>query len=148
MWAGALSTLLIGTDILRPDFAQSDTFAILSNKPLIDTLSQDPLAVPIRRIRSPTIAPPGGVTNVENAQLWFKPLANGDAAAILFNRNDVALSNWSFSFADVGFGASQKTTVVDLWTHTHNGTHVGSFTAAEVAPHGVAALRLKIGAGR
>jgi hypothetical protein len=40
MWAGACSTLLIGTDITDDHFVGSDAHTILTNKELLDTMSQ------------------------------------------------------------------------------------------------------------
>jgi alpha-galactosidase len=139
MWAGMLSTLLIGTDIVRGDFNRSDAFTILSNKDVIGTFSQDALAAPVRRVRNPSIDPPN---DAPTAQLWFKPLKEGGRGVILFNRGETALRNWTFALSDVDL--TRAATVYDCWQHTQNGTHAKSFSAIEVPAHGVAALRLEV----
>jgi alpha-galactosidase len=141
MWAGACSTLLIGTDICDAAFVGSDAHTILTNKELIDTMSQDPLGVPLHRTREPKLAPP---TNTSTCQLWSKPLAGGDVGVVLFNRGESEVTNWSFDLSDVGIAAEGGVMVRDLWAHTTNGTTgaTGKVTAGVVAPHGVVALRL------
>ncbi len=140
IWAGACSTLLIGTDITDPKFPGSDAHTILTNKELIDALSQDPLGVPIKRTREPKLAPPG---NASSAQLWSKPLAGGGVGVVLFNRGEVALEGWTFVLSDVGLAQGTEVSVRDLWAHSDNGTSSGGVVTAQVvAPHGVVALRL------
>eukprot|EP01052_Picozoa_sp_SAG31_P010089 SAG31_NODE_542_length_14269_cov_7.826253_17_plen_161_part_00 len=148
IWAGACSTLLIGTDITDPNFVTSDAHKILTNKELIDALSQDSLGVPIHRTRNPRVAPPSDRAEPKGssvtAQLWSKPLADGGVAVILFNRRLTPISGWTFDFRDVGLSASSAVSIRDLWSHTDNGTHTSSFKSLLVEPHGVVALRLSL----
>ena len=138
MWAGACSTLLIGTDITDAAFVGSDAHTILTNREVIDTLSQDPLGVPIRRTQEPKVAAPCSA-----CQLWSKPLADGGVGVVLFNRGETAVRDWAFALSDVGEKPTAAVTVRDLWAHADNATSVaGKVTAATVAPHGVVALRL------
>lgn len=162
MWAGACSTLLIGTDITDSGFVGSDAHIILTNKELIDALSQDPLGVPIRRTLTPKLPPPSGGAACQSCtkahgqpassgtchvvscfQLWSKPLADGGVGVILFNRGEAPAVGWSFDVSDVGLKPNAKVSIRDLWAHSDNGTSVGGkVTAREVAAHGVVALRL------
>ena len=72
---------------------------------------------------APTLPPPQNA-NTSVAQLWHKPLANGDVAVVLFNRGERPLPGWKFAFADVGLTKKGSASVRDLWAHTDNGTHI------------------------
>jgi hypothetical protein len=77
----------------------------------------------------------GGATEV-----FAGPLANGDVAVLLWNRNLPAGANVSASFSALGLqGRSAR--VRDVWARADRGVAAGSVTAfADV--HGVAVLRL------
>jgi len=85
---------------------------------------------------------PGGATEV-----WAGPLAGGATVVLLFNRNAPGAANITASWADLGFPPGARMAVRDLWARADLGTFTGAFTAAAVAPHDVALLRMAPAAG-
>ena len=60
----------------------------------------------------------------------------------LYNEEDTA-QTIALRFAAIGWSATTAATVRDLWAHTDNGTHVGSFPPVVVEPHSTVLLRLR-----
>ena len=84
-----------------------------------------------------TVAPlPHAGINI-TLQIWAKPLASpaGSVAAVALNRGDYP-ADVTFGYTQLGLHAAQSYEVRDLWAHTSNGTHQGSFVA-RVMPHDV-----------
>jgi hypothetical protein len=79
---------------------------------------------------------PGGATEV-----WAGPLANGDLAVVLFNRNMPAPANITVTWPTLGLDPTVGMAVRDLWAARDLGTFAGSFTAL-VAVHDAAFFRL------
>lgn len=73
-------------------------------------------------------------------QIWSRNLANGDVAAVLYNRDSTA-HNITMDFSLVVPASWQQASLYDLWAHATVGTFSGSYTAA-VNPHGVVAVRM------
>jgi len=73
-------------------------------------------------------------------EVWAGPLANGDVAVVLFNRNTTS-NNITGQWKDIGIGAGVKATVRDLWLHQDLGTFTDSITLS-VPMHGSRTLRI------
>ncbi|MGI8417545.1 MAG: glycoside hydrolase family 27 protein, partial [Nakamurella sp.] len=102
MWAVLAAPLLAGNDLRSMSAA---TKAILTNKDVI-AVDQDRLGVQGRRI-----------AKRGDADVWSKPLANGDRAVLLVNRGAGDLTVQT-STAQVGLPKAKSYAVRDLWTHT------------------------------
>jgi alpha-galactosidase len=120
LWAMMAAPLIAGNDIVHMDAATRD---ILLNKEVI-AVDQDALGRQGQR-----------VTKQGDSEVWVKPLSDGAAAILLFNRGAAP--------ATIDAGADQLGTtpisgrVRDVWAHKDLGRWRGSITA-NVAPHGVA----------
>jgi alpha-galactosidase len=110
MWAMLAAPLIAGNDLrdMNPE-----TLAILTNRDVI-AVNQDPLGVqgfPFSR--------------EDGVEVWFKPLAEGDWAMAILNRNEHARDvdfDWSTPVVDPDFGHELRlhgrSTLRDLWTGT------------------------------
>jgi alpha-galactosidase len=123
LWCLVAAPLFLSGDITKLD---AFTLALLTNDEVID-VDQDPLGKPARRI-----AKDGP------REVWARPLFDGSTAVGLFNRGD-APATVTARFADLGLTGPQS--VRDLWRQRDLAAAEESY-AAEVAPHGVAFLRL------
>ena len=95
-------------------------------------------------------APPGAVSRYclartaevqpGAAEVFAGPLANGDVAVLLWNRNGAAGANLTADFEALGLGG-RSAKVRDVWAHADRGVATGSVTAY-AGVHGVAVLRL------
>ena len=125
LWCLVKSPLLIGCDITN---MTSETLAILTNKDVI-ALNQDPLGVQGHRRNSS-----GGL------EVWAGPLANGDVAVVLLNRN-AQQANITALWSDIGIAAGNKASVRDLWSGQTLGTYIDSLSLATPS-HGSRTLRI------
>lgn len=124
LWAMLAAPLLAGNDIRN---MTEETKAILLNREVI-AIDQDKLGQQGYR-----------VAKKGSAEVWMRPLENGDIAVALFNRGSGparVTANWS----DLKLGG--KHTVRDLWAHNDRGSFQDSFSA-EIPPHGVVLVQVK-----
>ena len=126
LWAMMAAPLMAGNDIANMDEA---TRSILLNKEVI-AVDQDPLGVQGRR-----------VAKDGDREIWVKPLANGGAALLLFNRGEQPVRIRATA-EHVGIRADAKARVRDLWAHRDLPRWSGS-VEAEVEPHGVVMYRIE-----
>jgi alpha-galactosidase len=123
LWAMLAAPLLAGNDLRN---MSDETRGILTNKEVI-AVDQDKLGQPGRRVSKE-----GG------AEIWVRPLENGDMALALFNRSEAMVSIralWEI------LGLKGKHKIRDLWTHSDMGSFRDSFSS-QVALHGVIMLRV------
>ena len=79
--------------------------------------------------------------------LWAGSLASKarcDQAVAAYNSGGSSAADITIVFETVGFASSTRVKVRDMIAHKDLGVAVGSWTAASVPPHGVAALRLSL----
>jgi hypothetical protein len=100
MWAVVAAPLILGSD---PRTLPPETIAMLEN-PQVIAIDQDPLGA------QGTVAQRQG-----SAQVWSKPLANGDRAVALLNRGTTALQITTTAAA-AGVTPAGTYQLADLWT--------------------------------
>eukprot|EP01063_Lacrimia_lanifica_P033445 TRINITY_DN5940_c0_g2_i1.p1 TRINITY_DN5940_c0_g2~~TRINITY_DN5940_c0_g2_i1.p1 ORF type:complete len:937 (+),score=234.67 TRINITY_DN5940_c0_g2_i1:46-2856(+) len=129
MWCILTSPLLIGTNLVT---ISNDVLSILLNEEAV-AVNQD-------------LGPSGAssaqgdlVRRTDEELVFVKRLAAGGVAALLVNLQDAAAA-MTLPF-DVA-GATGPQEVRDLWAHRSLGVHTASYTAPDVAGHGVAFLTL------
>ncbi len=123
LWAMLAAPLLAGNDLRSMN---DETRKILTNKDVI-AVDQDKLGRQGRRISKE-----GG------AELWVKPLQNGDLALAMFNRGETIATVravWEL------IGLQGKHKVRDLWAQVDVGSIRDSYST-DVASHGVVMLRV------
>lgn len=131
MWAMMAAPLIAGNDVRN----MSDTTrAILTNEEVL-AIDQDPAGNQGRRIQNT-----GGADGTE---VWSKPLANGDRAVALLNRDD-ATSTILTSTREVGLDDASAYTARDLWDGVD--TVTAGLIGASVPAHGLAMFRVGRGA--
>jgi alpha-galactosidase len=123
MWALMASPLFFGGDMSQLD---DFTLGILCNSEVID-VDQDTLGWQGRVVRQSA-----------DEFILEKPLEDGSVAVGLFNLSESS-RKMSVSLNDLGLDGSWK--VRDLWRQKETGSISGALSA-EVAPHGVAFVRL------
>jgi alpha-galactosidase len=123
LWAMLAAPLLAGNDIRD---MSDDTKSILLNKEVI-AIDQDKLG------RQGYLASKEG-----GAEMWLKPLENGDMAVALFNRTDV-MTEMTAQWEILGIKGKHK--IRDLWHHSDLGTFKDTFLS-EVPAHGVMMVRV------
>lgn len=125
LWAMMAAPLIAGNDIATMD---DDTRKILTNREII-AVDQDRMGLAGRRVR-----------NDGKLEVWARPLADGSRAVVLFNRSEKPAEITAF-WPEVGYPASMRLEVRDLWEHTSLGSKTEKFTA-NVPAHGVVMVRL------
>lgn len=125
LWAMMASPLMAGNDIAHMD---ESTRAILLNKEVI-AVDQDVLGVQGRRVWKDGVR-----------ELWVKPLSGGARALLLLNRGEVP-ARIRATFEDLGWPASLRAKVRDLWTYKGAERWAGTIEAT-VEPHGVMMYRI------
>ncbi|MBT0670773.1 glycoside hydrolase family 27 protein [Novosphingobium profundi] len=132
LWAMMAAPLIAGNDIANMDAA---TASILLNREVI-AIDQDPLGRQGRRVR-----------REGDGEVWVRTLANGERAALLFNRGEQPLRitlDWSL----LDYAPETPLAVRDLWKQKDLGTERREWSA-EVPAHDVVMIRLAPpGAGR
>ena len=123
LWAMLAAPLLAGNDLRDMSDA---TRQILLNKEVI-AIDQDKLGRQGRR-----------VSKEAGAEMWMRPLENGDLALAFFNRSEAMVSITAF-WEILGLKGKHK--VRDLWAHQDLGAFRDSYSA-QVAVHGVVMLRV------
>ena len=132
-WALWSAPLLVSTDVRK---MSDEKRAILKNKEVI-AIDQDASNTAGDRVRK----------DDSGGQLWARPLAGGDKAAIVYNAGkglrpkdiDVAVT-----WAELGWPADAKVRVRDLWSQQDVGEFVGGWNATAIAPHDVQFVRLSL----
>ena len=99
LWALLAAPLMAGNDVATMTPEVRD---ILLNREVI-AVNQDPLGVQGRRVFD------GG-----HNEVWMKPLSDGSRAVVLLNRGTDTMAI-RCRLEDVGFAATQKVTIRDLW---------------------------------
>ena len=128
MWSMVAAPLIIGSDLrtLSPS-----TLAMLTNQEVL-AVDQDPLGA-----QSTAISTTG-------AQVWVKPLANGDRAVALLNRGSTPLTIGTDASA-VGMPHASRYDLRDLWQHTT--VESAGRIAASVPPDSAVLYRVSASAG-
>jgi alpha-galactosidase len=127
LWAVAAAPLIVGSDIRA---LSQQTIDMLTNPDVI-AIDQDSLGVQGTRI-----------SQQGNADVWVKPLANGDRAVALLNRGATPLTIVTPARA-VGLGGAGAYVEHNLWTGQV--TESGSAIAATVAADSAVLLRVSRG---
>lgn len=123
LWCLLSAPLIIGCDLTR---ASPFILSVLGNDEVI-AVNQDPLGRQGARVHQDG-----------DAELWSKPLADGDLAVALFNRGAAPVriaASWKH------LGISGKQVVRDLWRQKDLGTFDGQFDSA-VPPRGVVLVKI------
>jgi len=128
IWAISASPLIMGNDLRK---VSAESKAILLNKHAI-AVSQDPLGKMGTRLASFTSESP--------TQVWSRPLAGGDVAVGLYNKNNASGADITVEFSDLNL--SGEVSILDIWTDNHLGNFQSSFTATQVPLHDTVFLRL------
>lgn len=126
MWCLFSAPLMAGNDLQH---MTPETHEILTNKEAI-AIDQDPLGVQGRRVRKDG-----------DFEVWSKQLADGGRSVVLLNRSD-AEKQMTMNWTEIGYPASFKANVRDLWAHKDMGSFTGSYSA-NVPSHGVAFITVK-----
>merc|ERR1712151_755135 len=128
IWAISASPLIMGNDLRK---VSPESRAILLNKDAV-AVSQDPLGKMGRRHPSFNSTSPW--------QLWTRPLANGDLAVGLYNKNVPSSTDIKLDFSEINL--SGKVAVFDIWANEQLGIFEGSYTAKNVSLFDTRFLRL------
>lgn len=119
MWAFANAPMLISTDVTA--LASRPEILDILRAPEVIALNQDTANVQGVRL---------GAAQPEGVEMWAKRLA-GDATVGVALLNKASTStNATVSFADLGFTASDKVAVRDLWQREAVGVFSGTFSAS------------------
>jgi Alpha-galactosidase len=128
VWAMLAAPLLAGNDLRSMSAA---TKAILTNRDVI-AIDQDSLGSEATR-----------VSHNGNADVWVRPLANGDRAVMLLNRGDTPITVLTTAH-DAGLPNAGAYAVHDLWAHTTTesaGTIAASVPADSAVLYRIATLQ-------
>jgi alpha-galactosidase len=123
LWAMLAAPLLAGNDLRN---MTKETRDILENKEVI-AIDQDKLGRQGTR-----------VSKEAGAEIWTRPLENGDLALALFNRSEAMVSVKAF-WEILGLKGKHK--LRDLWGHEDLGAF-RDYYSREVVAHGVVLLRV------
>lgn len=124
LWALLSSPLLLGNDLRS---VSASTLSILANRDVL-AVNQDWGGSQGRR-----------VADFGETEVWAKPMSDGSAAVVLFNRTG-APTTVATTAAAVGVGGSSRYTVKDLWSKATS-TSAGTISAT-VPAHGVVMYRV------
>ena len=125
LWALMAAPLIAGNDVANMSQATRD---ILLNHDVI-AVDQDPLGQQGHR-----------VSRDGTSEVWVKPMADGGRVLLLWNRGETPV-RITAEWTALGLPANVRLKARDLWAHRDLGRLAGRY-AAEVAPHGVAMVRL------
>lgn len=124
MWSMLAAPLIVGSDVRS---LSDDSIKMLENKDVL-AIDQDTLGKQGRLL-----------SQQGDAQVWVKPLANGDRAVALFNRGENA-ATVSTTATAAGLRHAVAYSVRNLWSHTV--TESGGTLSAAVPAHGVVLYRV------
>jgi alpha-galactosidase len=134
-WALWSAPLIVATDVRNMSAFKA---SVLGNADVLG-VQWDAALKPAARLRA------------GSAQLWSKPLANGDVAVVLYNAGDSAVQDVSAAWSELGGNFSRPgatVSVYDLWAHRVIATaQTGGLTAKALPPHGSAMWRLSLVGG-
>lgn len=125
LWAILAAPLMAGNDLRA---MSEEIRAILTNTEVI-AADQDRLGRQGRRVRDDG-----------DLEVWARELADGSRAVVLFNRSD-AEAEIAVAWPEIGYPATLRATVRDLWRHEDAGRFRGSYSAT-VPSHGVVMVRV------
>ena len=77
----------------------------------------------------------------QDSTVWARTLSDGSIAVALYNEGDSPRSIGT-GFAALGWPATAKASVRDLWAHTDNGTVTGALGNVTVRAHATVVVRL------
>ncbi|ACU73867.1 Alpha-galactosidase [Catenulispora acidiphila DSM 44928] len=126
MWSIVAAPLMIGSDVRK---LSDSAVAMLTNAEVL-AVDQDRLGIQGTALSAPTAS---------GAQVWTKPLANGDVAVALLNRGTTP-QLISTTAGKIGLSTSGSYAVRDLWQHST--TESAGTISATVAPHDVVLYRV------
>jgi len=124
LWALLSAPLILGNDLRS---MSSGTLSIIRNTDVV-AVNQDWAGSQGRRVR-----------DFGETEVWAKPMSDGSAAVVLFNRTGTT-STIATSAAEVGLGGSSSYTLRNLWSGATSTTS-GSISAS-VPSHGVVMYRV------
>jgi alpha-galactosidase len=124
LWSLLNAPLLLGNDLRS---MSSATLSIIRNSEVL-AVNQDWGGSQGRRVR-----------DLGETEVWAKPMSDGSAAVVLFNRTASA-TTVTTSAAEIGLGGSSSYSVRDLWAATTS-TSTGTLSAS-VPSHGAVMLRV------
>ena len=125
-WTLWSAPLLVATDVRAMSAKKKE---LLLN-PDVLAIDQDDSATAGDRLRR----------DASGAQVWARPLANGDKAVVLFNPASLRSTLIALDWAEIGW-AGARVRVYDLWARRELGTLADGFNST-VKPHDVVYLRL------
>ena len=120
--------LLVATD---PADLSQEKRDILMNEEVL-AVHHDPLWVSGERIYNHT----------SGAQLWSRPLENGDMAVILFNSGSIRAVDVAVTWEEIGWSADDDVSVRCLWGKKDLGMHKRGFVHEAMPVHDHQFLRL------
>ena len=124
MWCMSAAPLIAGNDLRSMSQTTAD---ILTNKDMI-SIDQDSLGIQCTKLKS------DGLHDV-----YTKPLANGDVAVMLLNR-DKSEAAVSVTLEELGLDTDKTYAVLDCWAHsTHS---ISSAISSTLPKHGSAVYRI------
>jgi alpha-galactosidase len=129
-WALWSAPMLVATDVRNMSAFKA---SVLGNADVL-AIQWDEILAPAARLRA------------GSAQLWVKPLANGDVAVVLYNADDAKTQDVAVAWSEIGGKwAGATVSVFDLWAHrVIAAAQTGGLTAAALPPHGSAMWRLSL----
>jgi len=126
LWAMMAAPLIAGNDLAKMTPATS---AILLNREVI-AVDQDRLGLQGRRVRDDG-----------DQEVWSRQLADGSRAVLLLNRG-AAPASIRVAWPEIGYLATARAEVRDLWAHRSLGRKQGGF-AATVPSHGAVMVTIR-----
>ena len=150
IWSIMASPLVLNHNIFPgPKAVDPALTKLITNKEVI-AVNQDPLGKSAVRIdgartwQTLTHRTPFQPDAWAYGEQLAKPLANGDIAVLLFNRNNATM-DIILDFQDVNDTSRRCWKVRDLWRGADLGRQNFTFVAKDVPPHGCRLLRLSAG---
>jgi alpha-galactosidase len=128
-WVIWSAPLLVATD---PAELSDDKRAILMNEEVL-AIHHDPLYISGERVYNHT----------NGAEMWSRPLENGDMAVILFNSGSLRAVDVGVEWTQLGWNADDVVSVRCLWGKKDLGEHRGGFVRQDLPVHDNQFLRLR-----
>ncbi len=79
--------------------------------------------------------------NTAGAQVWSRPLSNGDLAVVFYNSHSLVPAKVAVSWEELHLPSSTSLHVRDIWAATNDGPAVGELSAI-IKPRDVKFMRL------
>jgi len=128
LWCLLAAPLFLSYDVRKE---HAFTTSLVTNAEAI-AIDQDALGRPARRIGK----------NFAGAEVWARPLSNGDWAVGLFNLSDKSEQTVAVAWESLGFSDRDTLVVRDVWAHEDCGVFRGDY-GCRIPPHGSAFLRVR-----